>query len=58
MPVFRTRSVFYLWRKAYETKGEQGLVDKKPCPVNIKRRTPPETAEHCPGWASTTRGLR
>ena len=36
-----SRSVFYLWKKVYETDGNEGLVNKKPCPVNFKLRTPP-----------------
>ena len=35
-----SRSVFYLWKKAYEQQGEAGLINSKPCPVNISRRTP------------------
>jgi transposase InsO family protein len=36
---------FYLWKKAYEVYGEEGLVNRKPCPVNPKLRTPPEVVE-------------
>ncbi len=39
------RSVFYLWKQAYETYGDEGLVNKKPCPVNLKLRTAPEIVE-------------
>jgi transposase len=39
------RSAFYLWKQAYETYGEEGLVNKKPCPVNLKLRTAPEIVE-------------
>jgi hypothetical protein len=27
-----SRAAFYLWKKAYETYGDEGLVNKKPCP--------------------------
>jgi transposase len=37
-----SRSVSNLWKKAYETHGDKGLVNKKACPVNLKLRTPPE----------------
>ena len=40
-----SRSVFYIWRNAYETHGDAGLVNKKPCPVNLKLRAPPEIVE-------------
>ena len=40
-----SRSAFYLWKKAYEIHGDEGLVNKKPCPVNLKLRTPPEVVE-------------
>ena len=36
-----SRSAFYLWKKAYETDGDEGLVNKKPCPVSIKLRPAP-----------------
>ncbi len=39
------RSAFYLWKQAYETYGDEGLVNKKPCPVNLKLRTAPEIVE-------------
>ena len=40
-----SRSAFYLCKKACETYGEEGLVNKKPGPVNLKLRTPPEIVE-------------
>ena len=40
-----SRSVFDLWEKAYETDGDEGLVNQKPCPVNLKLRTSPEIVE-------------
>jgi transposase len=40
-----SRSSFYLWKNAYESHGEEGLVNRKPCPVNPKLRTPPEVVE-------------
>ncbi len=39
------RSAFYLWKQAYETYGDEGLVNKKLCPVNLKLRTAPEIVE-------------
>jgi hypothetical protein len=36
-----SRSSFYLWKKAYGAHGEQGLVNRKSCPVNPKLRTAP-----------------
>ena len=40
-----SRSAGYLWKKAYEVHGDEGLVNRKPCPVNPKLRTPPEIVE-------------
>ncbi len=40
-----SRSGFYRWKQAYETYGDEGLVNKKPCPVNLKLRTAPEIVE-------------
>ena len=39
------RSAFYLWKQAYETYGDEGLVKKMPCPVYLKDRTTPEIVE-------------
>ena len=39
------RQAFYEWKKAYAEKGEQGLVNSKPCPQNPALRTPPEVEE-------------
>jgi transposase-like protein len=35
-----SRDTFYRWRKNYQSKGELGLVNSKPCPENPKLRTP------------------
>ena len=35
------RSGFYVWKKAYETHGDEGLVTQKPCPYTPRLRTPP-----------------
>ena len=35
------RSGFYVWKKAYETHGDEGLVNQKPCPYNPQLRPPP-----------------
>ena len=39
------RSGFYVWKKAYETHGDEGLVNQKPCPYNHRLRTPPDIVE-------------
>ena len=39
------RSGFYRWKKAYETDGDEGLINKKPCPYNPRLRTPPDIVE-------------
>ena len=39
------RSGFYVWKKAYETHGDEGLVNQKPCPSNPRLRTPPDIVE-------------
>ena len=39
------RSGFYVWKKAHETHGDEGLINKKPCPYNPRLRTPPEIVE-------------
>jgi transposase-like protein len=35
-----SRTSFYDWKLAYETKGEEGLINSKPCPKNPVLRTP------------------
>jgi transposase InsO family protein len=35
-----TRETFYQWKRAYNEKGETGLINRKPCPENPKLRTP------------------
>lgn len=35
-----SRSTFYLWKARFEKYGEQGLINKKPCPENLTLRTP------------------
>ena len=37
-----SRNTFYRWKKNYKSKGEIGLVNSKPCPQNLKLRTPAE----------------
>ena len=39
------RSGFYVWKKAYEMQGDEGLVNQKPCPYNPRLRTPPDIVE-------------
>ena len=40
-----SREIFYQWKRAYEQHGEEALINRKPCPENLKRRTPPEIEE-------------
>ena len=35
-----SRESFYQWRRAYEEKGEPGLINNKPCPENPSLRIP------------------
>lgn len=35
-----SRDTFYRWKKNYKNKGEQGLINSKPCPENLKLRIP------------------
>lgn len=35
-----SRDTFYRWKKNYKDKGEQGLINSKPCPENPKLRIP------------------
>lgn len=35
-----SRDTFYRWKKNYKNKGEQGLINSKPCPENPKLRIP------------------
>ena len=34
------RETFYTWKRAYESLGEKGLIDSRPCPENHKLRVP------------------
>ena len=34
------RETFYTWKRAYESRGEKGLIDSRPCPENHKLRVP------------------
>ena len=38
------RSGCYVWKKAYETHGDEGLVDQRPCPYNPRLCTASRTA--------------
>ena len=35
-----SKTIFYQWKQNYERDGENGLINKKPCPENLKLRTP------------------
>ena len=38
------RSGFYVWKKAYETYGDEGLVNQKPCPYTTHGSAHPPTS--------------
>jgi transposase-like protein len=40
-----SRQCFYIWKRAYEKHGEVGLINKRPCPVNMPLRMPREVEE-------------
>lgn len=40
-----SQAIFYRWRDAYKQFGEEGLINKKPCPENHALRTPIEIEE-------------
>jgi len=40
------RSLYYVWEASYKQFGEEGLINKKPCPENHVLRTPPEIEEN------------
>ena len=40
-----SKTSYYKWLKRFKEKGEQGLINNKPCPENIKLRTPIEVEE-------------
>lgn len=40
-----SRETFYQWKQAYEVHEEIGLINRKPCPVNLKLRTPQNIQE-------------
>ena len=40
-----SRQFYYNWTHACEEHGEEGLINKKLCPVNATLRTPPEVEE-------------
>ena len=35
-----SRETYYQWKRAFAARGEAGLINSKPCPVNLKRRVP------------------
>ena len=39
------RSTFYLWRQAYLSHGEEGLIRKKPIPKHQPNQTPAEVVD-------------
>jgi len=40
-----SREIFYRWKRSYESIGEEALINNKPCPQNLKLRTPKEIEE-------------
>lgn len=40
-----SKTTYFNWLKRYQKDGEQGLINNKPCPENIKLRTPIEVEE-------------
>ena len=40
-----SRQCYYKWKHACEERGDEGLINKKPCPVNVTLRTPIEVEE-------------
>ena len=40
-----SRETFYQWKRAFKEKGEEGLINSKPCPENPKLRTPKHIEE-------------
>jgi len=37
-----SKAIYYEWVKKYKNEGEKGLINQKPCPENLKLRTPIE----------------
>ena len=40
-----SKNIYFKWLRRYQKEGEQGLINKKPCPQNLKLRTPIEVEE-------------
>ena len=40
-----SRDTYYQWRKRYKERGDEGLIDSKPCPQNPSIRVKPEIEE-------------
>jgi len=40
-----SKTIYYEWIKKYKKQGEKGLINQKPCPENLKLRTPIEVEE-------------
>jgi transposase len=40
-----SRETFYQWKRAFKERGEEGLINQKPCPQNPKLRTPKPVEE-------------
>ena len=40
-----SKTIFYVWLARYKKDGEEGLINQKPCPENLKLRTPIEVEE-------------
>ena len=40
-----SRASYYVWKARYEQYGEEGLINKKPCPINIRSRVAADIEE-------------
>jgi len=40
-----SRETFYKWKRSYAARGDDGLINSKPCPENPKLRTPAHIEE-------------
>ena len=40
-----SKTIYFKWIKKYQEGGEKGLINKKPCPQNLKLRTPIKVEE-------------
>jgi transposase len=48
-----SRETFYKWKRSYAARGDDGLINSKPCPENPKLRTPAHIEEKQVMWTFT-----